>query len=178
MYDHITPLLRILAETPLSVLRIESRLLALASKSLCCVTVCLFRFIALFFPSSCPSSEELLMYWVNCGSADVSHFSCQCLWTGFLHTVSEVSLPVFLVFSSRLQLLQKLKIQLSHNLEGLHLILSNYLLCFSSIIVSHHCVALLSLCSFSVECSECDWESKYVLSNVYWKHACERTQYC
>ena len=74
MYDHITPLLRIFGRVSF-VLRIESRLLALASRSLCCVTVCLFRFTALFFSPSCPFSE-LLMYWVTFGSANVSDFSC------------------------------------------------------------------------------------------------------
>ena len=110
MYDHITPLLRIFGRVSF-VLRIESRLLALASRSLCCVTVCLFRFTALFFFPILPffwASDVLSYLWFR----KCVRLFMQCLWTGFLHTVSEVSLPMLLFFNCHLQLLQKLKIQL------------------------------------------------------------------
>lgn len=86
LYDHITPLLKIFGWLPI-VLRIESRLAVLASRSLCALTVVsFFCFMALFHPQSCPSPV------LQC-TIVLSYAFHASLWACCLRPVSAVTPP-------------------------------------------------------------------------------------
>lgn len=143
MYDHITPLLRIFGRVPL-VLRIDPDL-ALASRSLCRVTVSsgsvlsFLPHLALFPSFWCTELLVVLQMRQTFHAVSLNRLPTHDIWSVPPH-VPCLQLPSATP--------SKTQNSASYNLESLHLILPNYVLCFSSIIVYHHCVALLFLCSF------------------------------
>lgn len=147
LYDHITPLLKIFGWLPI-VLRIESRLAVLASRSLCALTVVsFFCFMALFHPQSCPS--PLLQCTIV-----LSYAFHASLWACCLRPVSAVTPPTtFLVSNSYLQLLfktSKFSCHLTQNVasDRPHSLLSCTIIAVSTAVLylSAHLPLLTGLC--------------------------------